>query len=262
MALFSRNNNSMEKEEVKKRQKTKMNKKKERKREVVIPYVKGLSESIRRVFKSYEVPMYFKPANTLRQLLVRPKDKVEKDKIVGPVYHIACAECEASCIGETERSLRARFQEHRRPSSTTSEVSRHIHVDQPDHSIDIEKTRILAVEPRWFEHGVKETIYIRNNSPTLNREAGRYLLPHVWNNLLKSQTRGAQVLPSKLPISANITITLLERNQDLLYIRLHITNVIVTKWVCRVWSDFLCKSDGLVSYMVANAVNDQCVSIM
>ena len=164
--------------------------KREKKRPVVIPYVKGVSESIRRVFKGYEIPMYFKPANTLRQLLVRPKDKVEKDKIVGPVYHIACSECDASYIGETERSLKARFQEHRRPSSTTSEVSRHIHVDQPEHSVDMDKTRILAVEPRWFERGVKEAIYIRLNNPTLNKDGGRYNLPPVWNNLLKSQTKG------------------------------------------------------------------------
>ena len=33
--------------------------KKRKKIPVVIPYVKGLSEPIRRVFKSYEVPLYF-----------------------------------------------------------------------------------------------------------------------------------------------------------------------------------------------------------
>ena len=32
-----------------------------------------------------------------------------------------------TCIGETEISLKARFLEHRRPSYTTSEVSRHRH---------------------------------------------------------------------------------------------------------------------------------------
>ena len=50
-------------------------------------------------------------------------DMVElgKDKIVGPVYEIKCENCEASYVGETERSLKSRFAEHRRPNSTTSE---------------------------------------------------------------------------------------------------------------------------------------------
>ncbi len=46
---------------------------KKRKFPVVIPYIKGVSEELKRLFKRYEVPIYFKPTNTLRQLLVRPK---------------------------------------------------------------------------------------------------------------------------------------------------------------------------------------------
>jgi hypothetical protein len=118
---------------------------------VVLPYIRGFSEQLRRVFKHYNIPAFFKPSNTLRQLLVRPKDKLDKDKVVGPVYHIQCDDCEAGYVGETERSLKARFMEHRRPSTVTSEVSRHVHVDEPDHSVSLESARILAVEPRWFE---------------------------------------------------------------------------------------------------------------
>ena len=57
----------------------------------------------------------------------------EGARITGPVYRIACGgdsdnSCSEVYIGETERTLRARFMEHRRPSSTTSEVSKHIHI--------------------------------------------------------------------------------------------------------------------------------------
>ena len=45
-------------------------------------------------------------------------------QVVGPVYKVSCEECEATYVGETECSLKARFGQHRRPSSTTSEVSK------------------------------------------------------------------------------------------------------------------------------------------
>ena len=36
----------------------------------------------------YSVQVFFKPVNTLRQLLVRPKDPLEKERVIGPVYQI------------------------------------------------------------------------------------------------------------------------------------------------------------------------------
>ena len=41
------------------------------------------------VIKQFDVPM-----NTLRQLLVRPKDKILKELVVGQVYHIPYGSCE------------------------------------------------------------------------------------------------------------------------------------------------------------------------
>ena len=58
---------------------------------VVLPYIKGVSEQIRRVFKQYDVLAYFNPVNTLRQLLLRLKDDILNERVVGPVYHIPCA---------------------------------------------------------------------------------------------------------------------------------------------------------------------------
>ena len=53
---------------------------------VVIPYVKGVSEHIRRVLHRYNVQAFFKPVNTLRQFLVRPKDPIDKQRVIGHVY--------------------------------------------------------------------------------------------------------------------------------------------------------------------------------
>ncbi len=135
---------------------------KKRKFTVVIPYIKGVSEELRRLFKRYEVHMYFKPTNTLRQLLVRPKDKLTKERVVCPVYQISCKTYPATYIGETERSLKQCFLEHRRPSSVTSEVSCHIHLYHPDHSISIWMTQKLCrLNPNGLSMGSRKpyTIY-------------------------------------------------------------------------------------------------------
>ena len=167
--------------------------KKETKGSIVIPYLKGKSEQMKRIFKKHKINVCFKPHRTLRQLLVRPKDKSNKQEICGPIYHIKCegdqnTKCNKDYIGETERTLKARFMEHRRPSSSTSEVSRHIHQDSPGHAVSLESINILDRDPSWFERGVKEAVYIRAHRPALNRDGGRFNLPHIWDNTLISLT--------------------------------------------------------------------------
>jgi len=160
---------------------------------VVLPYIKGTSEAFRRIFGIYGIRVCFKPMRTLRQLLVSPKDKTEKKDTVGPVYCTPCqgktmrGQCSESYIGETERSLKTRFLEHRRPSSTSSEVSQHIHIESPGHTVDLDAVQILDRDPRWFERGVEEAIYIRANQPSLNKDGGRYRLPKGYDPSLTSR---------------------------------------------------------------------------
>ena len=163
---------------------------------VVMPYVKGTSETLRRIFNKHKVNVCFKPHQTLKQMLVHPKDKTKKSEVCGAIYHVQCAGsdkgsvCNDSYIGETERTLKKRFLEHRRPSSSTSEVSKHIHVDSPDHSVSLDRVEVLDREASWFERGVKEAIHIRTRRPTLNKDGGRHNLPHIWDPVLKPLTEG------------------------------------------------------------------------
>ena len=61
---------------------------------VCIPYISGLSEQLQRVFKSHGVSSYHKPFNTLRSLLVSPKDMSKKEEQCGVVYSVNCSECD------------------------------------------------------------------------------------------------------------------------------------------------------------------------
>jgi len=78
-----------------------------KKRGISIPYVSGLSEKLQRIFRQHDVPVYFKPGNTLRQKLVHPKDKMPTQKQSNVVYEIQCSEtkCKERYIGETKQPL-------------------------------------------------------------------------------------------------------------------------------------------------------------
>ena len=61
---------------------------------VTVPYVHSFTEKIQRIFTKHSVATVVKPQTTLRQVLVHPKDKVEKQKKAGVVYKIPCSQCE------------------------------------------------------------------------------------------------------------------------------------------------------------------------
>ena len=119
---------------------------------VVLPCVQEISEQLRRVFRSFDILPYFKLTNTLQQLLVWSKYKVEKEKVVGPVYHITC---DATYVGNTERSLKTRFLECWRKCSVGSNVSQHVHMDRLEHGVILNRVKVLTVENRKFERGCK-----------------------------------------------------------------------------------------------------------
>ncbi|KAI8519233.1 hypothetical protein Bbelb_024900 [Branchiostoma belcheri] len=101
--------------------------------------------------------------------------------------------CQETYIGETERSLKARFQEHTRPSSASSEVSQHIHIESTGHFVSLDTVRILDTDQDYFLRGVKEAIYmyIRAHHPTLNRDGGRHRLPDIFDPVLTSHFKEA-----------------------------------------------------------------------
>ena len=80
-----------------------------KKRPIVIPYIRGVSKELRRIFGGFGVWAYFNPRKALRQLLVHLKDSVGTDTVVGSVSKISCQNCEVTYTRETECSLRAWF---------------------------------------------------------------------------------------------------------------------------------------------------------
>ena len=154
-----------------------------------IPYISGLSEKIRRIYRAHNLQVSFKPGNTLRQQLVHPKDKTPRHKQQNIVYGFKCVDkdCEEAYIGETKQPMHKRMYQHRRPSSTgLNDSAIYSHLKTSNHSFEDKDITILDKEQRWFERGVKEAIYVRREQPSLNRGGGlRFNLRNTYDPAIR-----------------------------------------------------------------------------
>ena len=152
---------------------------------LTLPYVGGVTEAISRKMRKYGVTVHTRPYHTLRSSLVKPKDKIKKCNKTGVVYNIKCSSCPSHYIGETERSLKKRLQEHNRDMSPVAG-----HMKEHQHNFDPSDVNILDSDARWFQRGVREAIFIAKTKPDLNRDQGRHHLPTVYNSLIQSHDLG------------------------------------------------------------------------
>ena len=73
---------------------------------MVVPYSKGLSDSLKKACSKHGVQVYFKGGMTIRSLLVPPKDKGPILKKSRVIYRYKCdrVECDEVYIGESSRT--------------------------------------------------------------------------------------------------------------------------------------------------------------
>ena len=162
-------------QEVLKGQESKKNQKKEKKPltqkrcHIVVPYTKGLCESYRSICSKYGVQAYFRGGNTLKNLLMFPKDKDEMRKQSNIIYWYRCGrpECDDEYIGESSRTFEERFKEHLKAPSPIYE-----HNNTTGHKPSVENFKIIGREGHGISRTIQEAIYIRVNNPTLNRNVG------------------------------------------------------------------------------------------
>ncbi|XP_072041288.1 uncharacterized protein [Amphiura filiformis] len=89
---------------------------------VVIPYVEGFSEQLQRIFQKHKISTAMRPTNTLKSILVHPKDKKDILETSDAVYEIPCKGCDKSYVGETGRQFGVRLKEHQQDSETVKDT--------------------------------------------------------------------------------------------------------------------------------------------
>ena len=84
-----------------------------------------------------------------------------------------------------------RYQEHLKEPSPI-----HVHNLQTGHCINPDNFNTLGREDQGLTRLIKESIYIRVNNPTLNRNIGKFNLSHIWERVLLN-TPGLEVNNNK-----------------------------------------------------------------
>ena len=79
---------------------------------VVLPYVAGTSEPIKRILDNFGVKTALKPVRKIGNSFPKPKDSVLLDQIRGATYSISFLGCNAEYIGETKRMFGTHQGEH------------------------------------------------------------------------------------------------------------------------------------------------------
>ena len=179
---------------------------------VVLPYVRGASEKLARIFKKRGIVTAIKPHSTLKSLLVHPKDKTDPKE---GVYTIDGKGCDKKYIGETKRKLKVRVKEHRSEAKSVkqlctqdtgkrqsqsemwgSALTDHAVKEKPCHRLgECEDSRKRRED---LARGIKEAIYIRK-LPNLNRDEGEipsipFIRQPPWGSCTHLEGEGEQRL--------------------------------------------------------------------
>ena len=88
-------------------------------------------------------------------------------------------DCDEEYIGESSRVFGERFKEHQKAPSPIFD-----HTNTSGHNINIENFSIVGREDQNLKRAIKEALFIRVNKPCLNRNIGKFHLPHIWDEVL------------------------------------------------------------------------------
>ena len=151
---------------------------------ISVPYFPGLSESFEKIFRYTTIQICFKGVNTLKLILMHPKDKISIDQKKDVVYHWECQAdgCKSTYGGETSGALGERVKEHCK--SSTLAILKHC-TDHHHPLPSLFNFNIINMDPSQVTWEAKEAIHIQRLDPNLNRNIGKMSILHCFDPLLE-----------------------------------------------------------------------------
>lgn len=140
-----------------------------------IPYIKGLSEKIARIFNNDEMKVAFGNENNIRKLhLTKTKSKTPKELESNVIYRIPCLECSDAYLGQTSRYLKIRINEHKRSIKHNNNSSQN-RTALAEHSItkchypDFTNTAIVGKQSNLSKRLFHEMLCIKKEKRPMNK---------------------------------------------------------------------------------------------
>ena len=155
---------------------------------VCIPYIKGMSEAIRRVLAPLGIRTAMRSERIKWSVLRGIKDREDKTEVPGVVYAVGCEECKEVYIGETKRKAQQRIKEHKADTRIgrvdKSAIAEHAHVT--GHRIYWEPM-VIEREQHGGRRKVKEALHIhrmKRRGGSMNQDSG-WQLSKIWLDLVQ-----------------------------------------------------------------------------
>ena len=101
------------------------------------------------------------------------------------MYEIICSPYivfQEAYIGETSQPLQHSLRQHCRSSYNRNDSEVSTYMTWSEHQIDVSNVTIMNRENNWFERGVKEAVWVRTESRSLDSNGStRITLSHSWD---------------------------------------------------------------------------------
>ena len=143
---------------------------------IVIPYAQGICESINNICEKHGVSVHFKGGQTLKNILVSPKDKdiMAKKNSVICSYGCGRIDCDEEYIGESGRTFGERFKEHlKAPSPVFGQQN------NSGHETSMENFKIISREDNSLARTIKEAMYSMYGSAVWLLSLSRGIRSHI-----------------------------------------------------------------------------------
>ena len=148
---------------------------------IVIPYYQGISESMKKTCSEYGVQVYCKGGNTIKNFLMAPKDwdTIQKKAESFTDINVTGWSVMRNTLVNPSRTFGERFKAHLEAPSPIYD-----HSNITGHNVTMENFSIIGREDQNLCRWIKEALFIRVNNPSLNKNIGKYHLPHIWDQVL------------------------------------------------------------------------------
>ena len=138
---------------------------------IVIPYINELNPTISKFFNKYNTEVLNNTINKWNCFIKLGKDVCSKNEKTNVVYRINCNECTATYVGQTERRLNIRVNEHMKKCANKDRGSAiYTHMEDANHKFNFNNVKFLHTEQSLSKRKLSEMLFIHAQKQYINNQ--------------------------------------------------------------------------------------------